>query len=82
MKVESYVKEVTPATPAVTEKRYVLDLSEHEARVLRALHGRMRCAPLEFLKAFRFLDELNKEFPGAYREPDYGGIARFDVSID
>ena len=61
MKAELTTVEVTPAVPAVTEDRVVLELSIHEARVLRALYGKSRDANGN--RKIEFLSVLNDLFP-------------------
>ena len=68
MKAELTTVEVAPAVPAVVEDRVVLELSIHEARVLRALFGKSTGS-----NKVGFLSALNKLFPDDC-EICYGGI--------
>lgn len=79
---------ITPAVPAVTEDRVILDLSIDEARILRALFGKtsVYCGGLlrqnqrvDAANLLNFLAPLNGLFPGDYAIK-YRGI--HDVRIE
>lgn len=78
MEARAYDKEIQAPQPAVTEKRVVLNLSEHEARVLRALVGKL-CGGGAHYRAIAFLGKLDELFPGDYLLPEFGGIKSYTV---
>ena len=78
MDFKTYEKEIQAPQPAVTEKRVVLDLSEHEARVLRALYGKI-CPVGDHYAAIEFLSKLNKLFPNDAGLSSFGGISTYRV---
>ena len=72
MNVEEYT---VPPEPQPVEKRYRLDLSEHEARVLRAVWGKSAGGP----DAIRFLSRLDEFFPED-SAVSYAGISLVRIS--
>jgi len=60
MEVKTEERIIKPAVAAVTERRVLLDLSEEEARVLRALWGG---SGGEDALNLGFLSRLNRLFP-------------------
>ena len=75
MEATKKIIEITPAIPAVTEEVVVLELSIHEARVLRALYEKAVGRAGEVLV---FLSRLNGLFPGD-RTTGYSGIGRVEI---
>lgn len=62
--------------PAEFEDRYVLELSEHEARTLRNLAGKE-----QHTREFSFLTSLNQFFPNDY-ENSYGGVKKVTLTME
>lgn len=78
MKASTRIVEIKPAVPAVTEERVVLDLSVHEARVLRALFGKSNYKAQDKLQ---FLGVLNRLFPLDYTT-NYDGITAVIIETE
>jgi hypothetical protein len=78
MKASTHIVEIKPAVPAVTEERVALDLSVHEARVLRALFGKSNYKAQNTLE---FLAQLNRLFPLDYTI-NYAGITGVTVELE
>lgn len=79
MKAELTTVELAPAVPAVIEDRVVLELSIHEARVLRALYG--KSSDPNGLRKIEFLSVLNDLFPEDYASC-YDGIDSVTIEGD
>ena len=79
MKAELTTVEVAPAVPAVIEDRVVLELSIHEARVLRALYG--KSSEAHGRSKVEFLSVLNEMFPADYTIC-YDGISSVTIKGD
>lgn len=69
-------KQTSVIQPAVTEDRYVLELSEHEARMLRNLSGKEHRT-----REFSFLIALDQFFPNDYKI-NYGGVKKVTLTME